>query len=425
MKTQVRFMCGPKSKAGMSLTGAMIAAAAIAGLAIVASKLSDNAGRMVKAVQTTSSILDIQNVGISATRNVQGFLNSMRGSTLTGPIYAGCLPTADAAATSYNCPTVSSQLAVNDPELQRFAGNTFHISSTPIVDVAGIQIAGPASQPKYIFNNGSNCTDLTSGAPTCPMQSTGYFLRTTQASNQDPGSVKFLIKVERNPTYQGQQIPFKARFTEINVGQEWRITSSNSGAATCPAGSILMGYLANGPYCVSSNTTCPEGELSLGLDPATNEAICREIPTCGASEHVVIDRSGLSLGCSVSSPCPSGSVLMGFQAGTGDPMCHAPEAQCGANQIQTGFTSTAAGGFEASCVDFPSCSSSEAIEFSGGTLRCRGGALRGCTPGQFVTGIKSDGTLACNSVPGPNESCDDDEIMYGVDENWGILCRPL
>ena len=303
-----------KREGGFALAEIAVALLFITMAIMLVSTLGTQVMNLSKSSKQTAAVLEMRTKTNSISRNSAPWLSEMRGSPVTGSLYAACIPDSSAvtAPLVYNCPTTDDSLLQSDAELARLAGTQMHIASSPVVDAMGEQIAGSADAPLYLDSEGRPCTN-SNAATSCPMKSTGYLLRTNPATDSDPGYVKFVVKVERNMasiSATGNTTPMKAQYMSLDIGNDWKTSVS------CPAGSIKIGYLTTGAAnCINSTLTqsCGSSQYLVGVDSSGN-LICKDVPTCTAGS-AVLDPKTNTFQCSNTSPCGSGQIFSGYFAG--------------------------------------------------------------------------------------------------------------
>lgn len=396
------------SRAGLSLADMMIALGLMAVVTIGYMELNKGIGDISKQAKSTDTLLKVQNFSVQGIRNMDALLGQLRGSVETGAIFAGCLPDSSSLNPSYNCPPVDPDIVSQDPQIQELAGNVYSVSSVPIVDTNGRHLAGTTSAPKLFKLDGTDCNGAREN---CAFESTGYLLRSNPATDSDPGAVKLTVRLSSIADSAAGVPPTKPRYATVDLSQDWKVTSSpgSGGPASCPTGSVKIGYLPNGfPNCVSSSSNCNSGELAVGVD-ADGNALCEEVPSCPAGEHAVFSPTGSGLSCSNTSPCTGNTVFMGFESGTGAPICKSPDTQCAAGELQIGLNTSGSNDIEAKCTPFPTCPSTEYLTLIGEELVCQ------------APGAKPEITkFACLDSDG---EIDETQEIYGVDEIGNALCR--
>lgn len=388
------------SRAGFSLLNVLVATAMLTGSMLLVTNVAKQSNKLKQGATVNETILSLSQIAASASRNPQMFLAQLRGSIHTGAIYAACIPDGSVANPRFNCPPVRQSITIRDAELARMAGSSFHVTSTNLVDTVGRKVTGSDDAPHYLESDGSPCAR---GAAECPLMATGYFMRTNQLTSGDPGNIKFVFKLSQNPAFQAVTTPFRARYAQVDLGKEWKVVpdSLNGIPSACPTGSVRMGYLSNGmPNCVNDSMNCPSGQISLGLD-ASGQAQCKPIPSCGNNESVVIDSGTNDLVCQNSSPCDK-AIFLGYDAGTGDPICKAVNTECGKGKLQVGLKTESDGSFKAECIDFPTCGVNEYLKLVNKKFQCDDRP----------------------TDPKPTRlTCSQEQEMYGFDEIGNVLCR--
>ncbi|MEZ4815357.1 MAG: hypothetical protein R3A80_09170 [Bdellovibrionota bacterium] len=352
----------------------------------------------------------------------------MRSSVNTAGLYAACLPDNSAVSSIYNCPAVDDSLFDSNSELKRIAGDQLHVASAPIVDMLGDKLAGTLEDPVYLDLDGRNCSHP-NPSQSCPLKSTGFFLRSNPASDSTPGSIRFVVKLEQNrnaPATKGAS-PLRTQYLSIDVGSEWQQSE-----AFCPQGSIKLGYLGNGqPNCVNPTAKkCDAGTIYLGVDNSANP-ICKTPPTTCASGGVIIDTASNDLVCSSATPCSGqGEIFMGYYSGTGNAICSKLDVSCPDGQVQVGIENGLTGAPTAVCKQLPSCQDSQKLSYDGSQFVCQSASVAStCADGEVVVGINTDGSAQCQAaqrgLASTNLSCPDGQYVSGLQSDGAVICRNL
>jgi len=415
------------SKRGFALAEVIVALFFVTMAVVLVGGLGQQVMNLAKRSTQTGSILELRSMMNSITRNVDPWLSKMRSSVATQGVYAGCIPDPTVNISTFTCPSVAASLLSADPELARIAGTVFHVASSPIVDSMGEKIAGTLEAPVYLDIQGRPCQS--SAVDQCALRSTGYFLRSNAASDQDPGSVKFVLKIERNSlNATAGTTPMKPQYMSVDVGTDWKDLSPAL-AQMCPANTIKVGYLSNGnPRCVNPAKPCADSsQFPIGTDTSGN-TLCRSLPDCSSTGgFAVVDSSGGNLVCSTQSPCGENKLFLGYFAGTGQPMCSSSSIKCASGQVQVGIA-IANGNMTAECETPPACTDvNKRLSFNGEKFVCESVSVAAsCGDDEVMSGIKADGTPSCVSrnPASDDQSCTVGQEMYGIDSAGKIKCRP-
>lgn len=413
------------SRRGFSLLEIMAAMFFVTMLVAVVGGLGQQVMSLAKRSTQTGTILELRSMVNSITRNPDTWLEKMRSSVETQGLYAGCIPDPKVNISTFNCPSADTNL-LNDSEIARIAGTQFHVASSPIVSASGEKIAGTVNDPLYLDSEGRICKSTENSQ--CPLMSTGYFLRSNGSNNEDPGSVKFVIKVEKNSrNIATNSTPMKAQYMSVDIGTEWKSLAATL-SGTCPSGSIKVGYLSNGSAkCVNPAKPCANNnEFPIGTD-ANGNTLCQSMPDCSTTGgHVVLNSSGNSLVCAAQSPCGENTLFLGYFAGTGEPMCSSSSIKCSAGQVQVGIK-ISGGQMQAECETPPACTDlNKRLSFNGTKFVCEAAmVVMNCADDQVMTGINSDGSPSCvtRAPASEDQSCNVGQEMYGIDSAGKIKCR--
>lgn len=395
----------------------LMTALMVTGLAVFINSTNNKALQSRQKMNHSEAFLRMQSLATSGTRNPQLLLNQLRSSPSTGNVFAACVPDA-ATSTSYSCPSINSGLKsqvsyFNSPAFSDYSG-----AGTALVDIVGTQVSGTPAAPVFLSRDGDLCLSASSN---CPLKSVGYFLRENPSRTQNPGQIKVVYSLSRNPAYTGELPPMKTHFFEVHLGRDWE--NSGGYGSTCPPNTVRAGYLSNGKVnCVNPEQSCPQGQISVG-SKEDGSANCIGLNACDGSKELVLSPNGDGFECREKSPCPEGSAFLGYQGGNGSPICQNPTATCPAGQIQLGLSTNSNGILEASCTAVPTCRADQKLVMNNNRLRCEADSLKSCDPGQIAVRTLASGDLECKEPPGRRQVCDDDEIPYGFDQNHTLLCK--
>ncbi|MEZ4814029.1 MAG: hypothetical protein R3A80_02335 [Bdellovibrionota bacterium] len=430
-KERPRCMFYGKSKTsfnGFAIAEIVIALAMVSMAALIVGGLGQQVLNLAKSSRQTAASIELRTKTNSISRNLDSWLAKMRSSINTQGLYAACLPDNSAVSSIFNCPAVDDSLFDANSELKRIAGEQLHVSAAPLVDLLGEKLAGTIEEPLYLDLDGRNCTHP-NPSQTCPLKSTGFFLRSNPANDSTPGSIRFVVKLEQNrnaPVSKGSS-PLRTQYLSIDVGSEWQQSE-----AFCPKGSLKLGYLGNGqPNCVNPTAKkCDAGTLYLGLDNSSNP-ICQAPPSTCTTGGVIIDTASNSLVCSSSTPCVGqGEIFMGYYSGTGSPICSKLNVSCPDGQVQVGLENTTAGAPAALCKQLPSCDDSQKLSYDGSQFVCQSASVAStCAEGEVVVGINTDGSAQCQAaergLSSTNLDCAPGEVMTGLRSDGSVKCKAL
>lgn len=387
-----QFIISKRSKAGFSLAEIVVALFFVTLAIVLVGGLAQQLMQLSKSSKQTGAIMELRGRAAAFSRDPAPWLSRLRGSFLE---YSTCIPSSATSTTPISCPPTDNSI-LNDPELQKL-GNGYHATSLPIVDNMGEAVAGTIDAPLFLSSEGTTCTEADTSR--CPLQSIGYFLRTNSATNANPGNIRFIVKVEKNPQYTlTNTAPMKANYITMDAGSAW-----GASVGSCAAGTLNMGTLSNGqPYCVSIAGSCPPGKVALGVD-SSGAPVCESIPSCASGEHVVLG-SDQHLTCSTgTNPCDSGGAYLGNFSGTSQPICSAGGA-CGSGEVQVGFV-TNGNTLSLNCESLPpgGCSGQNRIAFDGDKFVCAStaGNNKSCNANQIMAGVQADGELICRDIASP------------------------
>lgn len=428
----------------MALFAVGIAAFLIAGLMKQLSMLGNKSNQ-------TGVVFEFRNKVNAISKNPEEWLNKMRAAYSD---YASCIPDAASVSSNYKCPNIYPNIKDEDSLLEKAAGPHLHVASSPMIDLLGESLAGSLENPLYLDSNGRTCT-AENPAATCPLISTGFFLRSNNATDQNPGNVRFIVKLQRNLSALAKNPSLgvmKPEYLSIELGAAW----SNSSRKT-PKGTIKVGYLADGtPRFLNPLHSCSNGQIYIGSG-ADGSAICKNLPSCPSGQNASIGTDGNIECSSKTNPCPTSQVFLGFYSGSGQPMCTGITSSCSAPSVQMGLSSEG----NAICKEVPtSCTPEQKISYNGLNFSCvddvlgkscaEGELMTGvdasgqpickeekttlkstkldCGEGQYVSGIESDGSVKCADLVvynPPLRSCDDGFYVAGFDSDGTMLCKPL
>jgi len=414
------------SRRGFTLIEVLVALLFVGAAVVLVAGLGQQVISLSKRSSQTGAILELRNMTNAISRNADTWLSAMRSSQHTQGIFAGCIPDPKSNVTTFACPVTETSLLA-DSDLKEIAENgTYHIVSAPLVNNSGDLVAGSDSNPVYYTSEGRLCNSTNKSA--CALKSTGYFMRSNSDTAQDPGSIKFVIKVERNAAnVASASTPMKPQYITMDLGVSWKDTSA-SFSGSCPANTLKIGYLSNGkPSCINPSKPCADSNqvpIGLGADGST---LCKSLPDCTSSGgHVVLNQAGNDLLCSNASPCGANKLFLGYFAGSGEPMCSSSSMKCSAGQVQTGI-SIASGEMKAECETLPSCADANMrLSFNGAKFVCESAVVvMTCASDQVMTGINADGTPNCTQRAPASvvQKCPDGQVVDGLDAKGEITCR--
>jgi len=374
------------SKQGFTLIEIMVTLGIVSMALFLVGALTKQVLNLAKSGKQTAALLELRNATSAISRNPESWIGKMKGSS---GIYSSCL---DKDLLSFNCPAPNNALLNSDAELQRLVG-TMHVVDSNIVNAMGEKIAGTVNEPHYMNTDGRPCVDQAQ----CALKSTGYFIRQNSAVSSEPGYVKFVVKVEKNPNLTGELavgLPMKPQYMSVDIGESWKTTSVSQ---NCPTGTIKVGYLSGGsPQCINPTASCPSGQIQLGIDENA-QPMCQTPPsTCSSGQVAILNPSTGSLMCSASSECTQG-VFAGYYAGTGQVMCLSSSG-C-ASGVQIGQQPNG----QALCANIPTCNATMPhLAFSGTSFSCQANptsiVASTCADGTYVKGIGPDGGVVCAPV---------------------------
>lgn len=411
---------------GFTLLEVLVALFFVGAAVVLVAGLGQQVISLSKRSSQTGAILELRNMTTSISRNADNWLNAMRSSQHTQGIFAGCIPDPKSNVTTFTCPATEAS-HFDDKDLKEISENgTFHIVSAPLVNNSGDLIAGSEAVPVYYTSEGRICDKPNKAS--CELKSTGYFMRSNSRTDQDPGNIKFVIKVERNVANAASATtPMKPQYITMDIGASWKDVSANF-SGSCPANTIKIGYLSNGkPSCVNPSKPCADSsQVPIGINP-DGSTLCKSLPDCTSSGgHVVLNQSGSDLICSNASPCGANKLFLGYFAGSGEPMCSSSSMKCASGQVQTGI-SIASGEMKAECETLPSCADANMrLSFNGAKFVCESAVVvMTCANDEVMTGIKADGSPNCTQrAPASTvQKCPDGQVVDGLDAKGEITCR--
>jgi len=416
--------CFSKSQRGFSILEALIALGVVAMVALVVSQLGSTISGYVKRAQQTGAILEIRNSMNALIKSPDPWLAKMRSSVYTQGIYAGCIPDPKLNVSTFKCPAIESDL-LDDTELAKISTG-YQISSAPIINSSGELIAGGRDEIVYLNSEGRLCDETLKAK--CAFRSLGYLLRSNDKTDQDPGSIKFVVKVDKNPTYiNASGAPMKAQYMSVEIGEDWKKIDNIVGSA-CPSGTIKVGYLSNGkPSCINPTSPCPSNDQYLvGVDN-DGKPICKVLPQCNGSP-VALSSTGNDFICVSSSPCGPNNLFLGYFGGSGEAICQGPNIKCSAGTIQVGISVGGDGKISADCVATPSScpEANQRLSFDGTRFVCQSAAESiACGDNQLMTGIDVTGTPICTPKPESfSGKCSGNLVMQGVNSDGTLICSP-
>jgi len=402
----------------------IMALAAVGIAAFLVNGLIQQVSNLNKRSRLSGTVIEHRNKFNAISRDPSDWLNTLRSAIPTDGIFAACIPDASNASSLFKCPAV---VTVSDPELNRLAGPNLHISSVPLVDIMGEKIAGTEDlgSRHYLDIEGRPC-EQQNAATTCPLISTGYLMRSNPVLTANPGLVKIVLKIERNPAglaNNREMGPMKPQYITVDLGTEWRKVSST--LRRCPTGTIKLGYLANGtPNCVNPTQQCNANQIALGVD-TNGQPVCQSAPTCDATSGVMLATSANQLICTAASPCSAGQAFLGYAAGTGEKVCMSLSAQCGSGQVQVG-SNTSNNVATPICKAVPSCKAKESIGYNGDKFECLAAPVASeCPDDEVIVGIHEDGSPKCKNISIAGQNCGPNEVMTGFNNDSSPICRTL
>lgn len=369
----------------------------------------------------TGVIFEFRNKVNAISKNPNEWLNKMRANY---SVYAGCIPDKANSSVVFTCPIVaeSDTLKSEDILLGKAAGPDLHIASTPMLDLLGDPLAGTLLKPLYLDSAGRPCESATP-EKSCPLMSTGYFLRSNANINQNPGNVRFIVKLQRNLDAIAQnssQSMMKPEYLSIELGTSWQDSSDSS-----PAGTVKLGYLTDGtPRFVNPLHSCAAGQIYIG-DTASGTAICKSVITCGNNESPALSPSSGELQCmsNEENPCPPNQIFLGNFSGTGQPMCASANSSCTSPKIQMGIAQDGS----AICKEIPICTATQKVAYNGIDFSCAVDTNgKNCAAGQIMTGVASDGNPVCsNPLTTVKLDCPDDHYVSGLESDGSVKCTQV
>jgi len=415
-----------KTLRGFAMAELIIVFVVMGVAAMLASGLMSQVLKVGQRSAQTGAILELRNRVNIISKNPGPWLERMRAKHA---VYSACIPDSNAATFSSNvfkCPDVanSDKLKDKDSALGKVAGSQLHISSAPIVDYLGEAIAGTEEEPLYLDSSGRVCDDPASSSK-CPFKSTGYLMRTNPSGDQNPGEVRFVVKVEKNIASLANANTglFKPEYLSIELGQTWM--DSKAGGA----GTLKVGYRLDGnPLYVKAGLSCSGTQVLTGIG-MDGKAECKSVPIGCLSGKGMMDPLSSELVCSQSEECGAGQIFLGHFAGTGEAICSSATMSCQADQVQVGVKQTGAS-LVADCKALPSCSDSQKISYDGSQFQCVADILsKKCPTNQVMVGTNDDGTLNCadadRSIASDDLTCDEGYYVFGIKKDGSVRCKLL
>jgi hypothetical protein len=415
------------SRRGFAAAELIVVLAVVGMASLLVGGLFQQVSKLGQKSSQAGAILEVRNKITAIVKNSDAWTNQMRSKI---PLYASCIPdeaSITAGAQVFSCPDVSGSgdIRQNDPKMNDLVSSQYHIVSAPAVDIMGDLIAGSSTEPLYLDLSGKACSG-NNAATNCFFKSTGYFMRTNSALNENPGNVLFVIKVERNllSLNVANNGVFKPEYLIIELGQSWMRSNVKN-----PPGTLRVGYLLDGsPRFVNPTHTCPNGEVYVGAG-SSGAALCKALPSCGPGELGVYLGAGSSFGCAMSSACSAGEVHLGFASGTGAAICNASGVSCGAGQIQVGVAKVGSTS-QAQCVAMPTCEATKILTYTGSVFQCVSSAqLASCGANEYMEGLDPTGNPICKEInrklAGTNLTCGAGEYVAGLDAEGNVDCKPL
>lgn len=377
---------------GFSLAEIIIGLFIVSLITVLIGALGQQVAQFSNKTKQIGTVLELRTRLAAVSKDSASFIEKMQSVSAGGTSlkYQTCLQNAENTLSSFSCPPVKPDLlnplsSSYDAELDKHANGIFKVTDTEIVDSNGEKIAGTIDNPFYLSADGFECS-ATPKNKKCPLMSTGYFFRSNQDTNSDPGSVKFVVKVQSNPEAtlaNSGTTPIKAQYVSIDLGKQW-----SDSIPPCPGASIQVGVRRdNSPMCLMP-INCGANSILVGVkqDASPN---CKSLPSCPSNKRIVLNDAG-NLECVGNSPCDVGQAHLGYYSGTSDPICSSP-ASCSADQVLVGTR----------CQTIESCVGSERLTFENNTFSCSEVAtIRGeqCTkPGEFLVGFDSNGNAKCEA----------------------------
>ncbi len=425
-------------KRGFAIAEVVVALFLVGMVAALVGGLGQQVMNFAKRSAQTSAILEIRGMASTITREPGTWLNKMRSASVSSGLYAGCIPDMSATVSTFQCPGAMStaELQSYDAELAEIAGGQYFALSAPIIDYNGNTIAGTSDAPVYLNNEGRVCNN--SNENSCAFKSIGFFLRSNQATDADPGNIKFVIKIAKNFTAtNASTAPMKNQYISMEIGDTWKKVDVFSGD-TCPSGTIKLGYLITGePRCVNITDPCQSNQFLIGIN-SSGDSICKTIPNCEPTEHISLNSDGSDLVCvSQQTPCGANNIFLGYFAGSGEPICQGANISCSSGEVQIGVNIEPTGNITAQCTAAPPTSCPEAnqrVAFNGVAFSCQSaGAQKSCPSGKVMSGIDSAGEVMCveerstASVSGDCPDLSDGRKQYlkGINARGELNCQPL
>lgn len=428
-------------KSGFALAEVMVSLFIVTMVIVLIGALGKQIAQFGNSAKHTSSIVELRSRVSSLNNDPESWLDTLRSMNVSigaypsvGEFYSSCLPDGD--VTHYNCPTVAENDNINpdnDKRLEELSKNMQGQNFAPIYDKRGSIIAGTDTSPYYLSLDGALCTPKSaSDSSNCPIRAIGIFLRqfAGTSTDVDPGDVRFVVKVEKNPRADIGRFPnpFIAQYSTVDVNQQWK-----SSTASCLGSSVQIGYREGEPICINPLSSCSAGLIPIGLK-ADGTTACAASP-CGVNEKAAVNASG-TIECVSMSPCNAGEVFLGFLSGaSGQPICYSTSTSCAANQFQVGITMDN-GAAIPQCFNVPtSCPSGQEVIFNGNAFVCSSPTIvTSCPEGQSMRGIASDGSAICTTSSSSSSSvsssitavaCPAGQVVTGFTATSSPICSAI
>lgn len=235
-------------KTGFSIIQVLVVAGLLGGLSLVLAQVMNGVSSMMRRQHEAAALTSVQSSVDSLGRKLPQWIAYLRANGTTSAWAAKCLPMNPALDYDWStCPVGGSGLvAATDPKLPVTALLPKHYT-VALVSLNGDKLAGTVTSPLRVDANGGPCA----GAE-CRFDIVG-FMASQRAPNAapGPGSVQFIVRIQR--TTQANQVsqPFSTRYLSLNVGESWTLDSNSSiTLGDCPENQVLTGYDANkDPIC--------------------------------------------------------------------------------------------------------------------------------------------------------------------------------
>ncbi len=372
--------------------------------------LAQQVNQFTKKTKQLSAILELRTKIGNLSKDPDLFVSRMLTVPMPGTavLYQNCLPSPSNLPSPFNCPAVkpgflNSSSPLYDAGLKERATNVFKVVDTTLVDSRGKKIAGTLADPFYLTSDGLECS-ATPKESKCPLMSTGYFLRSNDATDQDPGDVKFVVKVETNAN--SGTSPIKPQYLSIDLEAARAITA----ASACPGDAIQVGVRRDGsPMCLLP-INCGPGSLLVGVT-STGAPDCKNIPACPDTKRIVLNDDS-DLECVGNSPCDVGEAHLGYFTGTSDPICSSPTS-CADDEILLGST----------CKKLDTCLATETLTFINNSFACKEAASvsnQECKgQGEFLVGFDANGKAKCERGLAGEDGKDGSDGKNGKDGSDG------